>query len=98
MKGIRFIIVAVILLIGCRGIAATKGKAIYSKPGQYEKELIHDGIHRSYILHIPPQYDSKTRLPLVLLFHGGGGNAKQALACYGMGEKADKEGFILVVI
>jgi polyhydroxybutyrate depolymerase len=73
-----------------------QGEAFQFKPGQYKEYLIHDGIRRTYILHIPPQYDSQKRLPLVLLFHGGGGNAKQALDQYGLAEKANKEGFILV--
>jgi len=74
-----------------------QNKTIHFKPGQYEESLIHDNLRRTYILHIPPQYDSEKDFPLVLLFHGGGGNAKRALNAYGLLEKADKEGFILVV-
>lgn len=96
MNVIRLIIAFVLLSVNC-GYVFAQHKANYSTPGQYEGKLVHNGIDRSYILHIPPQYDSQTRLPLVLLFHGGGGNAKQALVSYGMAQKADKEGFILVV-
>ncbi|MBN1254618.1 MAG: hypothetical protein JXA50_05030 [Deltaproteobacteria bacterium] len=71
-------------------------EAIQFEPGQYEKGLIHDGIRRTYIVHIPPQCDPQKALPLVLVFHGGGGNAKQALDSYGLVEKADSEGFVLV--
>ena len=71
-------------------------EAIQVEPGQYERVLIHDGIHRTYILHIPPQYDPQKAFPLVLLFHGGTGNAKQALDNYGLVEKANREGFVLV--
>jgi polyhydroxybutyrate depolymerase len=71
-------------------------EAIHVKPGQYEKDLIHDGIRRTYIVHIPPHYDPQKAFPLVLLFHGGSGNAKQALDNYGLVEKANKEGFVLV--
>jgi polyhydroxybutyrate depolymerase len=71
-------------------------EAIHLEPGQYERVLIHDGIHRTYILHIPPQYDPQKAFPLVLLFHGGTGNAKQALDNYGLVEKANREGFVLV--
>jgi polyhydroxybutyrate depolymerase len=74
----------------------THSKAEIFKPGQYEKSLIHAGMRRTYILHIPPQYDSQKAFPMILLFHGGGGNAGQALNSYGLAEKADKEGFVLV--
>jgi polyhydroxybutyrate depolymerase len=74
----------------------SRSDAYQFKPGQYEKELMHGGIRRTYILHIPPQYDSQKALPLVLLFHGGGGNSEEALDDYGLVEKANREGFILV--
>jgi len=64
--------------------------------GEYEKTLVHDGRERSYILHLPPQYDGHTPLPLVLAFHGGGGNARQLLDSNDLTAEADREGFILV--
>ena len=91
----RLTFVFLVLLYHGQNIKA-QNSLLNVKPGQYERHLIHNGRDRSYILHIPPQYNSKDKLPLVLLFHGGGGNARQALRAYGLVEKADKEGFILV--
>ncbi|MDD2718011.1 MAG: PHB depolymerase family esterase [Candidatus Wallbacteria bacterium] len=66
------------------------------KPGEYEREMMQDKVKRTYILHIPPQYDGKKALPLVLVLHGGAGNAKQTAKWLGFSEKADKNGFIVV--
>jgi len=89
----KIVFLALLILGLINGLG--KSDSIPFQPGQYERELIHDGIQRTYILHIPPQYNPKKTFPLVLLFHGGGGNAKQALENYGLVEKADTEGFIL---
>jgi polyhydroxybutyrate depolymerase len=52
---------------------------------------------RSYRLHLPPGYDSQLPTPLVLMFHGGGGSAKQLEEdSSGMNEVADREGFVTV--
>lgn len=88
-------IVIVLTIIGVF-LLPTQSEAVQLEPGQYERALIHDGIRRTYILQIPPQYDPHKAFPLVLLFHGGTGNARQALDHYGLVEKANKEGFILV--
>ncbi len=64
-------------------------------PGDHTRTLKHDGRTRSYIVHIPPKYDSKQPTPLVLAFHGGGGNAQVMKRFYGLDDKADKEGFIV---
>lgn len=53
-------------------------------------------LDRTYILHIPPQYDGTTRLPLVLNLHGFGSNARNQAAYSRLPQKADEEGFILV--
>lgn len=84
------------LIIMCCSCLLAQSEASPVVPGQYEKALIHDGIRRTYIVHIPPQYDPQKEFPLVFLFHGGGGNAKQALENYRLVEKANKEGFVLV--
>jgi polyhydroxybutyrate depolymerase len=55
-----------------------------------------DGLVRTYILHIPPGYNSATRVPLVLVLHGMGGSAQSIEADSGMSAKADQENFIVV--
>jgi len=66
------------------------------QPGESEQPLIHANIERSYILHLPPQYDGRRKLPLLLAFHGGGGDARQLLKSNSLTAVADREGFILV--
>lgn len=55
-----------------------------------------DGRDRSYLLHLPPAHDGKSKLPLVIALHGGGGNADNAARMTGLSEKADAEGFAVV--
>jgi len=57
--------------------------------------LIHDDIERTYILHVPPSYDDGQAVPLVLDFHGGGGNADTQIKTSGFSELADEKGFIV---
>lgn len=47
---------------------------------------------RKYLLYVPAGYDASQAVPLVLFFHGGGGDMKQAAADYNWEEKADQEG------
>lgn len=54
------------------------------------------GRTRSYLVHLPPNYTKRERLPLVLVLHGGGGNAKSNIELTGFSDKADKEHFIVV--
>jgi polyhydroxybutyrate depolymerase len=58
--------------------------------------LVVNGVQRDYILHIPSHIDKNHPLPLVLVFHGGGGNSKQIQRYFGMDAIADKENFITV--
>lgn len=55
------------------------------------------GRERTYLLHVPPGYDGRTRAPVVLMFHGLGGDPETVLAATGMAEKADEDGTVLVV-
>lgn len=54
-----------------------------------------DGIQREYILHLPRNYGSEL-LPLVMVFHGGGGTAEQIKDHVKFNKLADKENFIVV--
>ena len=51
---------------------------------------------REYIIHLPVNYKNSERLPLMLVFHGGGGNSKQIQRYMGMDAIADRENFIAV--
>ncbi|MFN8606770.1 MAG: PHB depolymerase family esterase [Vulcanimicrobiota bacterium] len=63
---------------------------------ELRKTMQHGGIERSYYVHLPPGYNSEQALPLLILLHGGGGNARQALSSYPLAALADQEKFILV--
>src|SRR3954467_10939184 len=39
-------------------------------------EFSFGGLSRSAIVHLPPTEDNETSLPVVLVFHGGGGTAQ----------------------
>lgn len=66
------------------------------KPGDHELSLQVGGRERSYLLHMPPSYDGKRPVPLVIVLHGGGGNAQTTARMTGFSEKSDKEGFVVV--
>jgi polyhydroxybutyrate depolymerase len=48
------------------------------------------------VLDVPPSYDGQTPAPLVLLFHGFGGNGRSILDYSGFGATADRHGYIAV--
>ena len=70
------------------------------RPGVITSErrvLLHDGITRSYIVRTPGDLTSSSaRVPLVLVLHGGGGDALNAERMTGFTEKGLRERFIVV--
>lgn len=81
-------------LLLCAFLHAAENQRL--KSGTEEFRLEHDGLKRTYLLHIPPQYDGTKELPLVMFFHGGFGTAKHASEHYNWNEKSDAEGFLMV--
>lgn len=65
-------------------------------PGRYLQQFKSEGFTRSAYLHIPKGYRQGTKPPLVLIFHGAGGNGRGMLDRNGWAAKADREGFIAV--
>ncbi|MGK0390533.1 MAG: polyhydroxybutyrate depolymerase [Maribacter sp.] len=57
--------------------------------------MMHDGETRSYFLHLPPQYDGSTKLPVVFVLHGLGDSANN-MQNTGFKELGNQEGFISV--
>ena len=66
------------------------------RPGDYHVTLTYQGLARSYVLHVPPQYDGNTSLPLVIALHYLGVDAETFANVSHLNEKADAEGFFVV--
>jgi polyhydroxybutyrate depolymerase len=68
------------------------------KPGDYTFSIVHDGLTRLYRVHVPQRYGAANQAPLLLAFHGGGGdmNFMATDKYYGLISKAEAEGFIVV--
>jgi len=76
--------------------AAPNPDSAYPTPGEYFKAINTGGMDRTFKLHIPPNYDSRTPTPLVLSFHGRGSNAFDHSVFSNFSSKADQAGFIVV--
>ena len=77
---------------GCAGSGA-----LYAAGMSTLGDLDHDGMTRTFRVHVPPGYDGRSALPVVLMLHGGGGSAEQfELSSSGMSPIADRENFIAV--
>ena len=72
----------------------------FDKDGQsYDgpiETITYNGIVRQYIIHTPQGYDGTSKLPLLLNFHGFGGQAGDYMSYTNMSSIADSENFILV--
>ncbi len=65
-------------------------------PGDHTVTLMHDGLMRTAIVHVPEGLDPTTPVPLVLNFHGFSSNASQQVFFSAMNPLADTEGFVVV--
>jgi polyhydroxybutyrate depolymerase len=65
-------------------------------PGDHELAIEHGGRTRTALVHVPPAAVRGEPLPVVLSFHGGGGNAAQHRGWIGLDRVADRAGFVAV--
>lgn len=87
----------VIFLLASSVVFAWVVRENWTAPEGFERHtLTHDGVERSYYVRFPPGYDKAKSYPMILLLHGGGGGAPQALRSYPLAEVTDREGAILV--
>jgi len=62
-----------------------------------QQTLLHAGVERHYLIRLPAEPVLRAgAVPLVLVLHGGGGNAENAERMTGFSDKARREGFIVV--
>jgi polyhydroxybutyrate depolymerase len=78
--------------------AAAQPRAVPVGPtGDYGIALQHEGRTRTALVHVPDRTAAESRpIPVVLNFHGGGGDARAHRDYVRMDALADREGFIVV--
>src|SRR5882672_6630474 len=64
--------------------------------GDHDRSLTVAGATRTYIVRIPPRVSEGAPLPVVLAFHGGGGNASSFKGYAGLDGLADRDGFVVI--
>lgn len=96
----RVAAVAIFLLAAsCMAMAQASGPmATIDQPGDYTFSIRHDGLPRMYRVHVPQSYSPAHPAPLLLSFHGGGGDMDHQADDhhYGQITKSEAEGFIAV--
>jgi polyhydroxybutyrate depolymerase len=81
---------------GSGGTTAAMCAASTLASGDFTKMLMHDGINRRYLVHVPSSYDGKRAVPLVIDIHGYTYSDTDQANVSGWREKSDEEGFIVV--
>ena len=64
--------------------------------GLSDQTIMHDKVERQYKLYVPKSYDGTVRFPVVLNFHGFGGNSNEQMGVSDMRSLAEEKGFILI--
>lgn len=65
-------------------------------PGTSRHKLQSHGFDREYLVYAPKSYTGRTKVPVVLEFHGFGSRAQQQLLYGNLGPQADRDGFLVV--
>ncbi|MEW6554461.1 MAG: PHB depolymerase family esterase [Actinomycetota bacterium] len=79
----------------CAGVR--DGEEVAQVPGDAQDiagSLRYAGQERTYLLHLPPAYDGEDALPLLFVFHGGGGDGEGMVRLTHFSDIADEHGFI----
>lgn len=76
---------------GCRGYGQ-------ERPPETPETMEFGGKTRTYLLHVPHSHNKAKPAPLVLVFHGAGGNSSQMVRLTGFNELADKHGFVVAYL
>ena len=85
-------------ILHAQGAAAQASCAIAAAAGVSEQRLTSGGRDRTYRLFVPPGYDGRTPLPLVLDMHGSGGTADRQAATSRFETLAASEGVLVATL
>ncbi|HMP74407.1 MAG TPA: PHB depolymerase family esterase [Kiritimatiellia bacterium] len=67
-----------------------------ARPGSYQRQIRFNGMVRTYHVYLPSGFRADAPMPLVLAFHGGGGNPEAMQTMSGLNAMADRHGFMVV--
>lgn len=65
-------------------------------PGDHTRSVAVGDLQRRYLIHIPVNYDDAKPTPVIIAFHGGGGNPASMVCLSGLNDKSEQAGFIVV--
>jgi len=97
-KGWRIMgVVAMILTLTLCGCSKSPAGVENYEPGTHKRKLDLRvlGFHRSYLIHVPKNYDRAEPRPLVVALHGAFSTAEEMEEETGFSELADREGFLV---
>jgi polyhydroxybutyrate depolymerase len=105
-RRVRVEIVAAVLLVLGATSAQAQNRATASSPacglphssGVWSQQLVSGQRQRAYRLFVPPDYDGRQRLPLVLDLHGSGGTAEGQARNSGLEMLAEREHFLVATL
>jgi len=87
-------VILIILIALAAGLVLRRLRAEAAGAGDRSGTIEVDGRTRSYFVHVPPRYDAKTPIPLVVVLHGATQSATSVERMSRMSTKADKENFL----
>jgi polyhydroxybutyrate depolymerase len=64
--------------------------------GRHVETMQVGDLERTRVLTVPSAHDGETRLPLVILLHGGGLDPDSFISMTGFGDLAEEQGFVIV--
>ena len=84
------------LIAGARPPSTPSSPATKLVAGEQTRTIAVGELQRRYRVHVPAKYDAANATPVVIVFHGGGGNPESMVRLSGMNAKSDEAGFIVV--
>jgi polyhydroxybutyrate depolymerase len=93
----NLLVIPILLGFASEGWAAgPKSRRNGTDDGNYALSIQAGGLQRHYVVHVPDNSLGDKLLPVVIVFHGGGGTANEVMWETGWTGKADREGFLAV--
>jgi polyhydroxybutyrate depolymerase len=89
------LLIIVIALIGLPAVVAAVEAIAYYDANRSTNTLVSSGLTREYTLHVPPGYDGRTAMALVISMHGAGMWPAAQQHASQWDRVADREGFIV---